>query len=155
MDVHLRGRRVDRIERRITRLGKRADTLLAREHRLEERLAKGGRTRSQRRTERRIERLRAERAQLAVAEVRAIMLALRTESSRTRERLDRELARLTPLEQEWERLREMFDALERAIARPALDELTEQWQGGLEIPDFPVIEQTGYIKPFPPKAILF
>jgi chromosome segregation ATPase len=155
MDVHLRGRRIDRIERRIARLGKRADALVARERRTEERLARGGCTGAQRRAERRIERLREQRAKLAVAEVRAIMLILQSESSRTRERLDRELARLTPLEQEWERLRSMFDALEQAIARPALDELTGQWQGALAIPDFPVTEQTGYIKPFPPKAILF
>lgn len=156
MDVRLsRRRQVERIERRIARLSRRAEALFECERKSEQTVARGGRRRSERRAQRRLERLQAERAKLVEVEVRAIMLALQRESVRMRERLDRELERMAPLEREWDRLGSLFGALEETIAAPALDQLTEQWQGGLQIPDFPVVEQTGYIKPFPPKAILF
>lgn len=149
------GGRIERIEERISKLQGRAERMLAREQRLEARLAAARSPRVERRAGRRLARVRAERQKLVTGEVRAIMLALKEQSVRTRERLDRELERLVPLEREWERLRSMFDALDHAIAAPALDELTGQWRGELAIPDFPVSEDKGYIKPFPPKAILF
>jgi chromosome segregation ATPase len=149
------GGRIERIEGRIARLGGRAEKLLDRERGLEERLAAQRSPRAGRRAERKLESLRADRGRMVEAEVRSIMLALKEESGRTRERLDRELERLVPLEREWERLRALFDALEQTIATPAVGALATQWQGGLEIPDFPVSERTGYVKPFPPKAILF
>ena len=156
MDVHAHGgRRIEKIERRITRLSRRAEKLFARQLRAEQRVADALRPASERRAQRRLERLRARREQLVQSEIRSIMLALKDESHRTRERLDRELQRMAPLELEWERLRSMFDTLEATLCKPALDQLTVQWRGGLAIPDFPVTEQTGYIKPFPPKAILF
>jgi len=165
------GRRkgIERIERRIAQLRERAAALLALEEAAEERLGAlreqaqqpAGRIRAARRTraalraERRLAAVREERAQLVEDEVRAIMLSLREESSRTRGRLDRELERMAPLQREWERLRAMFDALESALETPALSELAGQWHGALQIPDFPVTEEQGYIKPFPPRAILF
>ncbi len=145
--------RIDKIERQIERLSQRAAALLERERQAEERISAGGR--GGRRAAHRLERLRAQRAELVDTEIRAIMLALQKQSGRTRERLDRELERLVPLEREWDRLRSMFDSLEETLAKPGLDQLTGQWRGGLEIPAFPITEQTGYIKPFPPKAILF
>ena len=163
------GRRngIERIERRIARLRERAAEQLEHEQRSEARLEElrgadpAGRLRAARReralarTQRRLDTLRAERAQLVDAEVRAIMLSLRDQSSRTRERLDRQLERMTPLEREWERLRSMFDTLEETLETPALDGLAVHFRGVLEIPEFPVTEQQGYVKPFPPKAILF
>lgn len=158
---------IERIERRIERLRARASELLDQEEQAEARLGQlrnatpSGRLRAARRdralarAERRLAKLRDERSGLVEAEIRAIMLSLRQESSRTRERLDRQLDRLIPLEQEWERLRSMFDALGQAIETPAVTDLARQWQGALEIPDFPVTEEQGYIKPFPPRAILF
>jgi len=158
---------IERIERRIERLSARAAELLEEEVQAESRVGQlrndspSGRLRAARRdralgrAERHLAKLRDERAGLVEAEIRAIMLSLRQESSRTRERLDRQLERLAPLEQEWERLRSMFDALGQAIETPAVTDLARQWQGGLEIPDFPVTEEQGYIKPFPPRAILF
>jgi DNA repair exonuclease SbcCD ATPase subunit len=163
------GRRngIERIERRIARLRERAAEQLEHEQRTEARLeelrgaASAGRLRTARRAralaraQRRLETLRAERTQLVANEVRAIMLSLRDQSSRTRERLDRQLERMAPLEREWERLRSMFGTLEETLGTPALDGLAVHFQGALEIPEFPVTEQQGYVKPFPPKAILF
>jgi len=158
---------IERIERKIARLSERASRLLEREEQTEARLgelrnaAPAGRLHAARRdralgrAERRLANLRGERTQLVEVEIRAIMLSLRDESSRTRERLDRQLERMAPLEHEWERLRSMFDALEEAIDTPAVTDLARQWKGALEIPDFPVSEEQGYIKPFPPRAILF
>jgi hypothetical protein len=107
------------------------------------------------RAERRLEALRTRRCEIVQGEVRAIMLSLRDQSARTRQRLDRELERMAPLEREWERLRSMFEALERTLEDPGVEDLAGHWRGTLEIPDFPVTERQGYIKPFPPRAILF
>lgn len=161
--------RLRRIERRIAMLGERATEVLAREEEAQSAIgelrnamtAPGARVRTAWRhrklcaAERRLERLREERAELVEAELRAIMLSLRQTAGQTRERLDRELERIAPLEQEWERLRGLFASLEDTLSTPALSELADQWQGELEIPAFPVVEKEGYIKPFPPRAILF
>jgi chromosome segregation ATPase len=163
------GRRngIERIERRIARLRERAAEQLEQEQHTEARLEElrgvppAGRLRAARRrralarAQRRLDTLRSERGRLVGAEVRAIMLSLRDQSSRTRGRLDRQLERMAPLEREWERLRSMFDTLEETLGTPALDGLAAHFQGALEIPEFPVSEQQGYVKPFPPKAILF
>jgi hypothetical protein len=45
--------------------------------------------------------------------------------------------------------------LESTIRGPAFASLAEQWQGQLEIPDFPVAQRGGYSKPFPQHALLF
>ena len=119
------------------------------------RFRRARRARALQRAQRRLGSLRDERTRLVEVEIRAIMLSLREESGRTRQRLDRQLERMQPLEREWDRLREMFGALEETIETPALNPLARQWQGELEIPDFPVVEHQGYIKPFPPRAILF
>ena len=158
---------IERIERRIAGLREQAAWLLEREEQSASQLEKlksagpSGRLRVTRRrralerTARRLDQLRTERGRLAEDEIRTIMLLLREQSSRTRERLDRELERMVPLEQEWERLRSMFECLEETIGGPGLRALARHWQGGLDIPDFPVTESQGYIKPFPPQAILF
>lgn len=164
-----RRRRIGRIEGRISSLRDRAADLLEREQADERRLSElrdiapqpAGRLRSARRaralrrTQRRRERLHAQRTELVEREIRAILLGLQQASTCTRERLDRELERLTPLEREWESLRCAFDLLEETIETPALCPLARRWQGELEIPEFPVTEHQGYIKPFPPQAILF
>lgn len=154
------GRRngIERIQHRVLRLGERAAGLHEREQRAAERLAahrEAGHARRTARSQRRLERLRAERERLAEREIRAILLLLREQSGRTRQRLDRELERLTPLQEEWERLRGIFSSLDETIAAPALEPLAAQWRGDLEIPDFPVHENQGYVKPFPSCAILF
>lgn len=149
---------IERIQRRVARLGERAAKLHAREQEAAERLGAtraAGHERRAGRAQRRLERLGQERERLAEREIRAIMLLLREQSGRTRERLDRELERLTPLQEEWERLRAVFDSLDETIAGPALEPLAGQWRGELEIPDFPVQEHQGYVKPFPSCAILF
>jgi hypothetical protein len=170
MDSPLRRKdRMDGIEDRIDRLGERARDLLEREQaavaRVEDlrrtggdgagrlRRAKQGRT--VRRAERRVEELRATREGLIDGELRRIMLALEKRSRRTRDRLDRELERLAPVERDWERLRRAFDALESTVAAPPLEQLAAHLRGTLEIPEFPVREREGYAKPFPQRALLF
>lgn len=163
-----RRHRLKRIEARIGALGERAAELLECEQRSRQRLEElrakrddGGRLRRARhgralqRYQQQLERHEEERRRLVEAEMRSIMLLLQEQSSKTRERLDRELQRLTPLEEEWERIRAMFGALEETVSTPALEELAGAWRGELEIPAFPVHEQKGYIKPFPRQAILF
>ena len=71
------------------------------------------------------------------------------------ELLDQQLERLAPLEGEWERLRSAFGSIEAAVAAPALEQVECQWRGALEIPEFPVRENSGYDKPFPHRALLF
>jgi hypothetical protein len=83
------------------------------------------------------------------------MIALQEQARRTRDRLDRELDRLAPVEEEWERLRTTFDTLEVAVQTPALESLADHWHGVLEIPEFPVREHEGYAKPFPEQVLLF
>ncbi len=160
---------MDRIEARIDRLDELASDLLEREQAAlaeveEVRRARGqagGRLRTARlgrrlrRAQRRAEQLRTRREGLVDGELRSIMLALERQSRRTRDRLDRELERLAPLQQEWERLRSAFDALESTMAAPALEELAAHWRGALEIPEFPVSEHEGYARPFPQRALLF
>jgi hypothetical protein len=167
--LHHRRDRIDRIERRIGRLGKQSAKLLQREQELlstledsqrsaeqpTRRLRQARATRALTRTERQLVDLRAKRGQLAEAEIRTIMLALQGESQRTRERLDRALERLSPVQLEWERLRATFDTLEAAVAMPALEQLAGQWQGMLEIPEFPIREREGYARPFPQRAVVF
>jgi hypothetical protein len=177
-----RGDRIGRIEDRITALGERATELLRREHtatrRLEDlrrvsddRTARSVRPspspsprrrrrrrsgeRARARAEHELARLRARRQELVQGELRSIMLALEQQSRRTRDRLDRELERLRPVEEEWDGLRGAFKTLGATIATPAIEELAGQWRGALEIPEFPVHEQEGYAKPFPHGALLF
>jgi hypothetical protein len=159
---------IHRIEVRIDALGERARDLLLDEQQalakldeLQGREAPHGRVRrvrharAIRRAERRVQQLRSTRELLVGKELDAIMFALERQSRRTRERLDRELDRLAPVEAEWERLRCAFDLLEVAVATPAIEHLAGQWSGMLEIPEFPVREQEGYAKPFPQGALLF
>jgi chromosome segregation ATPase len=161
--------RLERITGRIGQLGEQAASLLERERdtsvalqELRRSAEQPGRwvrkahlARAIARAERRLARMQTSRAKLAEEEIRTIMLALQDQSHRTRERLDRALDRLAPVEAEWERLRSTFDALETAIAMPALEQLAGHWQGGLQIPEFPVAEREGYAKPFPHKAVVF
>jgi DNA repair exonuclease SbcCD ATPase subunit len=160
---------IDRIEGRIEALRDRAAKLHEREQRasrraeelrsqLEGSTRRVSRTRygrALRRSQARHARLRTKREELVASEVRAILLALQEQSQRTRLRLDRELSRLEPIEAEWERMREAFGTLQSAVATPAVERLAEQWTGELEIPDFPVAEHEGYIKPFPRRAMVF
>jgi chromosome segregation ATPase len=156
----MRGDRIDRIEDRIVRLGERATKLLRREHAVKRTIedlrgATGARARRQARAERSLGRLRAEREELVETELHVITLALEQQSRRTRDRLDRELERLAPVQAEWERLRGAFETLGATVATPAFEDLAGQWRGGLSVPEFPVREPEGYTRPFPEQALLF
>lgn len=160
---------IESIEDRIVRLGERACELHEREQagmvELEDlrqsstselgRLQRRRHERALHRGERRVEALREKRHDLVQEELRSIMLSLEKQSHRTRERLDRELDRLAPVEEEWERLRGAFEALDGAVGIPALAELAGQWRGALKIPEFPVSQRSDYAKPFPEGALLF
>lgn len=176
-----RKHQIERIQSRIERLGGQAAELLAREEaaltkvedlRQETETGSGGETplptgkpagrlrsvrrnRALRRAERAAEELKSRRQSLVEEELRTIMLALEKQSRRTRERLDEELERLAPVEEEWERLRSTFGTLETAVNAPALEPLAGQWRGELEIPEFPVQEREGYPRPFPARTLLF
>ncbi|HZU40333.1 MAG TPA: hypothetical protein VE992_04740 [Solirubrobacteraceae bacterium] len=161
--------RIDRIERQIADFQERATELLRAEQaaaaRLSERrtraaepggrLRRGRRQRALRRAELRACRTVEARQAFVEQRLRAIMLTLEEQSRRTRERLDRQLERLIPVQAEWERLRGAFDAVEIAIATPAVESLAGQWRGTLQIPEFPVQEREGYLRPFPQGALLF
>jgi chromosome segregation ATPase len=162
---------IERIENRIDKLGRRASELLEQEQaalaKVEElgeraqapsgRLSAARCARALRRAAKTAEQLRTRREWHVEEELRTIMIALERQSRRTRERLDQELERLAPIEAEWERLRSAFDALDKMVSAPALEqlELAGQWRGELEIPEFPVREREGYPKPFPARALLF
>jgi SMC interacting uncharacterized protein involved in chromosome segregation len=160
---------IGRIEQRIKRLDARAADLLAGENRAVKTVtalrqdldATSGallamrKGRRLRRRQSRLERLRSKRSGLVDRQLRVIMFALQDESRRTRDELDRELARLVPVQERWERLRATFDALEATMDRPAFAALADQWRGQLEIPEFPVAQRGGYAKPFPQGALLF
>lgn len=161
--------RIERIELRIERLAQKASDLLARERRADEDVARLQRTadeasgwirtwrtgRALRRRRVRLERLRAQRRELVDGQIRTIMFALQEQSQRTRDELDRQLERLAPVQEQWERLRATFDALEETMAGPAFASLAEHWRGQLEIPEFPLAQRGGYAKPFPKHALLF
>ena len=168
MRIFPRSDRIGRIERQIvdfrdraTDLLRREETLRARVAQLEQRDGRGGRMRTRRRAralsraETRLQDLCETHEAFVEQELRAIMLTLEEQSRRTRERLDRELERLVPVQTEWERLGEAFVALEAAVATPAVESLAGQWQGRFEIPEFPVHEREGYLRPFPHRALLF
>lgn len=158
-----------RIDRRIRRLEMRATDLLAGERQaaeevrgLQEELNElDGSIRAMRmrrhlrRRQIQVERLRSRRRGLVDGQVRVIMLALQGESRRARDELDRELARLVPVQEHWERLRATFDSLEEAMADPAFAPAADHWRGQLEIPEFPVSQPDGYTKPFPQQALVF
>jgi hypothetical protein len=165
-----RKHQIDRIQSRIDRLGGQAAELLTREEaaltKVEDlrraaeeapagRLRSARRNRALRRAGQAAEELKAKRECLVEEELRTIMLALEKQSRRTRERLDEELERLVPVEEEWEQLRSTFGALETAVTTPALEQLAGQWRGELRIPEFPVREREGYPRPFPPQTLLF
>ncbi len=164
-----RRHRIDHIERRISRLDRRASRLLERERETEVELVTlrrelddmGPRLRAARarraigRRERRLARLQAGRRELVHDQIRWIMFALQEQAQRTRDELDRLLERLAPVQEQWERLRGTFDALETTIRGPAFASLAEQWKGQLEIPEFPLAERSGYAKPFPQHALMF
>jgi hypothetical protein len=59
------------------------------------------------------------------------------------------------VQERWERLGATFDALESTISGPAFASLADQWQGQLEIPEFPLAQRAGYAKPFPQHALIF
>lgn len=170
MTLFRRRDRLARIERDIVAFQERSTDLLRREQSAEARLrdlearsagAERGRLRQARltraltRARARAQRCRDEREAFVEQHLRAIMLTLEEQSRRTRGRLDRELERLLPVQAEWERLRGAFESVEAAIATPAVESLAGQWRGVLEIPDFPVQEREGYLKPFPRGALLF
>ncbi len=161
--------RIVQIEHRIARLDQHAARLLQREHQtahevsvLRESLDETGpRIRARRtrralgRQEARLGRLEAQRRELVNDQIRWILFALQDQAQHTRDELDRQLDRLAPVQEQWERLRATFDALERAISGPAFDSLADHWQGQLEIPEFPLAQQAGYSKPFPQHALIF
>jgi hypothetical protein len=173
MGVSPRRDRITRIERQISDFRDRATDMLRREEalrarvaQLQERDVRGGRLASGRlrarrraralgRAEVRLEQVRDRRSMFVEQGLRAIMLTLEEQSRLTREWLDRELERLAPVQSEWERLGEAFAALEAAVATPAVESLAGQWQGRFEIPEFPVQEREGYLRPFPHRALLF
>lgn len=99
--------------------------------------------------------LEAERHQLVHDQIRWILFALQAQAQHTRDELDRQLDRLAPVQERWERLRATFDALESTISGPAFASLADQWQGQLEIPEFPLAQRAGYTKPFPQHALIF
>lgn len=161
--------RTSRIERQIDYFRERSTDLLRREQAaataLEQRrsaasqpagrLRRRLRARAAGRAEQRLRRRGEEREAYVEQELRAIMLTLEEQARRTRRHLDRELERLVPVQAEWERLGEAFTALQAAVATPAVESLAGQWNGRLEIPEFPVHEREGYLKPFPHGALLF
>jgi len=160
---------IGRIEHRIERLDARAAELLAGEKQAADDVAALTRDldltnrslvamrmrRRLRRRQSRLARLRTQRRGLVDCQLRVIMFALQEESRRTRADLDRELARLAPVQEHWERLRATFDTLETTMDHPAFAALADQWRGQLEIPEFPVAQRGGYAKPFPQSALLF
>jgi DNA repair exonuclease SbcCD ATPase subunit len=163
----MRKQRIDKIEARIDRLNDTAAELLEREQataiKLEDyrrseptgRLSATRHRRALTKAEAKLERLKTERAQLIERELNGIMVELELQARRTRERLDEELERLVPVQEEWERLRGTFSTLEHAVATPAIEKLAGQWSSGLQIPEFPVQEREGYARPFPAGALLF
>jgi chromosome segregation ATPase len=167
--LHRSGNHLDQIERRIERLDEQASQLLVQERETEEELVTLRRElneigpwlrahrnrRALRRLEQRLSRLRSRRQALVHDQIRWIMFALQEQAQRTRDELDRQLDRLAPVQEQWERLRGTFDALEETIQRPAFASLAEQWQGQLQIPEFPVAQRAGYAKPFPQQALIF
>jgi chromosome segregation ATPase len=167
--VRSRRTRIVQIEHRIARLGQQAARLLDRERRTAEQVAAlrhsldetGPRFRARRtrralgRQEALLGRLEAQRRQLVHDQIRWILFALQAQAQHTRDELDRQLDRLAPVQEEWERLRATFDALESTISGPAFASLADQWQGQLEIPEFPLAQHAGYAKPFPQHALIF
>lgn len=158
---------IEKIEARIGRLNATAAELLEREQataaHLEDhrqttptgRLKAARHRRALSKAETKLERLKTEREQLVERELNAIMVALELQARKTRDRLDEELERLVPVQEEWEQLRETFGALENTVATPAIGQLAGQWTGQLQIPEFPVEEREGYARPFPTGTLLF
>jgi DNA repair exonuclease SbcCD ATPase subunit len=158
---------LDKIEARIDRLNGTAAELLEHEQavavELEDRrqteptgrLTAARHRRAVNKAEAKLERLKTEREQLVERELNGIMVALELQARRTRERLDEELERLVPVQEEWDRLRGTFGALEHTVATPAIEQLAGQWTGDLQIPEFPVQEREGYARPFPTGALVF
>src|SRR5947209_8686392 len=107
---------IDRIERRIKRLEARATDLLSGERQAADDVAAlqqeidgaAGSIRAMRmrralrRRQVRLERLRSQRRGLVEDQIRIIMFALQAESQRARSELDRQLARLAPVQDHWE-----------------------------------------------------
>lgn len=160
--IRLIEREIASFQERATDLLRREETASAKLRDLEARSASpAGRLRTARmaraleRARRRHAQRREQREAFVEQGLRAIMLTLEEQSRRTRERLDRELERLIPVQEEWERLGSAFDALQAAVATPAVEALAGQWRGTLEIPEFPVHEREGYLRPFPHGALLF
>ena len=112
-------------------------------------------SRALRHQEESLARLTEQRRALVHDQIRWILFALQEQAQRTRNELDRQLDRLVPVHEEWERLRGTFDTLETTIRGPAFASLADQWQGQLEIPEFPLAQRDGYAKPFPQHALLF
>jgi chromosome segregation ATPase len=161
--------RIVQIEHRIAQLDQQAARLLERERQTAEEVRAlrrsldetGPRLRARRgrralaRQEDRLVRLGTQRRELVHDQLRWILFALQEQAQHTRDELDRQLDRLAPVQDQWERLRATFDVLESTISGPAFASLAEQWQGQLEIPEFPLAQQSGYAKPFPQHALLF
>jgi chromosome segregation ATPase len=161
--------RIVHIEHRIARLDQQAARLMQREHKTAEEVSvlrqslddRGPRIRARRnrraiqRQEARLGRLRTQRRELVQDQIRWILFALQEQAQHTRDELDRQLDRMAPVQEQWERLRATFDSLEQTISGPAFVSLADQWQGQLEIPEFPLAQRAGYSKPFPRHALIF
>lgn len=159
--------RLDRIQTRIARLSDRARALQERERDARaaaERLGDGAQDPPRRsvldrhrlgRAQRRLETTSERRRQLVEAEFTAIMRDLAAEAERTRTELDRALAGLAPLAARWEEIERTFGVLDEACAGPELVSFVGSWRGALDVPEFPVREAEGYVKPFPARAFVF
>lgn len=161
--------RLDRIQARIARLSDRARALQERERQARavaaglgdgggdgESSARGLLDRHRlARAERRLAATGERRRQLVEEEFTAIMRDLAAEAERTRAELDRALAGLAPLAAHWEEIERTFGVLDEACAAPELVSFVGSWRGALDVPEFPVREAEGYVKPFPARAFVF
>lgn len=107
------------------------------------------------RAQERVRRVEERRARAVVGEFSQIIRVLSAESERTRLELDDALERLVPLERRWTEIELTFRALDEAIAAPELEAFVGAFRGALEVPEFPVREEAGYVKPFPARAFVF
>jgi chromosome segregation ATPase len=153
-----RNQSLSRIQRRITRLAERAQTLGEREAEARRELKERGERRpgrSRSRLERRLEHLATERRELVLEEFADIMRALAEHSRRTREELDRALSPLVGLAVEWGQIERTFELLDEATGAPEIAAYVGEARGTLSVPPFPVREEEGYVVPFPPDAFVF
>lgn len=158
---------MQRAQRRIARLGEQQRSLAAREDALRARAAKLARAsrggpawrwwgaarleRAQRRAELQAEGRRA----AALREFDELLESLQAEAERTRRELDRALAPVERLREDWQALASTFALLDETIAAGELAPFLGQWHGALVVPEFPVHERAGHVEPFPTGAFVF